>query len=377
MDGLMYAFLFIAVAIGFVFGRLSKKTTSALGSIKNTFRGRYLESLNQLLKQEPDVAIESFVENLPVNNETLETHLALGSLLRKRGEVDRAIRIHQNLIARPNLSLRQMEYAQLELALDYKQSGLLDRAESLFNDISGSSNYAVKHLCYENLVELYQIEQEWLKAINTAELLCNKKNKKQSDKWRRLQAHFCCELADKAWKQDAFEECNKWTEKALVHCKQFPRACLLKVKIALRHNTPKEALHWLEQVKIQSDYFNSFLPLAEACFKQLGAPQKHLRFLKETYLTQPSFQLLLPIADSIYEERGAKTAILFLQEELNKEPQLALLSRTLEVIDLNSLEYVHLKNVVEEFLPPAFQCRHCGFQGIGQYWCCPTCNTWL
>ncbi len=129
----------------------------------------YFKGLNYVLNEQPDQAIEVFIKMLEVDNETVETHLALGNLFRHRGEVDRAIRIHQNLIARPKLSRAQRTSAMFELGMDYMKSGLLDHAENLFCELVETELYPVPALT--ELLDIYQQEKDWENAIRTARRL--------------------------------------------------------------------------------------------------------------------------------------------------------------------------------------------------------------
>ena len=162
-DGLVLALLLIALVLGYFLGLLRG---NKVGFFKEKKGGgiasrQYIEGVNQLLNEQPDAALDSFIDSFDVNSDTLETHFALGVILRKRGEVDRAIRIHQNLLARPNLNLEQQHLVQFELALDYMSSGLLDRAEALFEDLSKSTFQKLKFKALEKLVDIYQGESEW------------------------------------------------------------------------------------------------------------------------------------------------------------------------------------------------------------------------
>ena len=154
------------------------------------FDPEYFKGLNYLLNEEPDKAIDVFIRLLEVNSETVETHLALANLFRRRGETERAIRIHQNLIARPTLTLLQREQALIELGLDYMSAGVLDRAELLFLELLNST--APPSDAYEHLLNIYQQERQWQKAINIAKKL----HSQDPQKKKAEIAQFYCELAE-------------------------------------------------------------------------------------------------------------------------------------------------------------------------------------
>ncbi len=147
----LYVLLVLALGIGFLLGRRERrKSPPAPGMIaRDYFRG-----LNHLLNERHDLAIDTFVEAMAVNNDTADTHLALGSLVRRRGEVDKAIRIHQKLLARPVLSSVHRAQTEVELARDYLAAGLLGRAENLLLELA-KEDASSKTLAYELLMEIY------------------------------------------------------------------------------------------------------------------------------------------------------------------------------------------------------------------------------
>ncbi len=155
-DYLVFVLLFAAIAIGWFLGRRSHRQTQATPDLPS----QYYKGLNYLLDGRPDGAIDAFISALEVNSETLETHIALGNLLRKKGEVERAIRIHQNLLARPSLPKAQIHQAHLELARDYISAGLLDRAERLLLDLVDESPQQLR-ASLRHLMDIYQSEREW------------------------------------------------------------------------------------------------------------------------------------------------------------------------------------------------------------------------
>ena len=171
-DYLVFGLFFVAIVIGWTLGRRSQKK-----AVVNSpdLPSQYYKGLNYLLDGKPDGAVDAFINALEVNSETLETHIALGNLLRKRGEVDRAIRIHQNLLARPSLPRTQVHQAHLELARDYISAGLLDRAERLLLDLVQESPDQ-RRASQWHLLDIYQSEREWQKAIDTAADLLPRKS---------------------------------------------------------------------------------------------------------------------------------------------------------------------------------------------------------
>ncbi|MGB0713705.1 MAG: tetratricopeptide repeat protein, partial [Gammaproteobacteria bacterium] len=178
----------LAMVVGWVIGRRGG-TTRPKGD-EACFDTRYFQGLNYVLNEQPDKAIEVFIKMVEVDSDTVETHFALGSLFRRRGEVDRAIRLHQNLIARPNLDRGQRAQALLELGRDYMLAGLFDRAENLFRELV-DARFHIRQ-AYENLVAIYEQEKDWDNAIKAAR---NLEGRVPRD-MRPVIAQFHCEKAD-------------------------------------------------------------------------------------------------------------------------------------------------------------------------------------
>lgn len=374
-----FLILVAAVAAGFGIGRWRAQAAASVKAVNPPGMNgkRYLEGLNQLLTEQPDAAIDTFVATLEVNEDTLETHFALGNLLRKRGEVDRAIRIHENLLARPDLSAHHQEQAKMALALDYKKLGLLDRAEVLFTELSQAENTARRVQSLENLVQIYQEEQEWQRAITAAEALCDRKLKTDLAYWRRLQSHFCCELAEWHLQKNTVQSAWHWAREALNYRRDAPRAALLMCRLELLEDHGEEALKWLDTMAWQPECVSLLLPLAEACHEKLGRSEDLYGYLAEIYQQTRHVALVPVLACSIYEKKGNSAAIEFLQHELQNQPPLASLAQALALSDKHSLNFEALKPVVEEFMPDVFLCGSCGFAGQEVHWSCPTCRAWL
>ncbi len=208
----------------------------------------YFEGLNYLLNEQPDKAIDVFIRLLEVNSDTVETHLALANLFRRRGETDRALRIHQNLIARPTLTLNQRTQALTELGLDYMHAGVLDRAESIFLELQQQSTPPKE--ADRQLLRIYQQQKNWPQAIQVAKQL-NTPSQSDID---TLIAQFYCELAT-IEKNTAPSAANKYLKQALHYDPKCVRALLLEAEIAIAKNQYQSAINTLNLVAIRNaDY---------------------------------------------------------------------------------------------------------------------------
>ena len=221
---LLFLLLPVAAFSGWVLGRRRSERTS--GARVSELSTSYFRGLNYLLNEQQDKAIEVFLKLAEINRDTVETHLALGNLFRRRGEVDRAIRVHQNLIARPNLSQEEKTVALLELGEDYMRAGLLDRAETLFADLVAMDALAPSAL--RHLIAIYQHERDWDKAIEHAQRLERATGEPQS----AMIAQFHCELADQARAQGARDDARRHVDDAFAVEPECVRASMILGQIS-------------------------------------------------------------------------------------------------------------------------------------------------
>ncbi len=388
-DYLVFALFFTAIAVGWFLGRRSQgKATPA-----RDLPGQYYKGLNYLLDGRPDGAVDAFINALEVNSETLETHIALGNLLRKRGEVDRAIRIHQNLLARPSLPRAQVHQAHLELARDYISAGLLDRAERLLLDLVAESP-AQRRASRWHLMDIYQSEREWQQAIDiAAELLPRKSllggstSDLTEDDGQAVQvvlAHYYCELADECHQGGDLTRARNLLLDALAQDKQCVRASIMLGQVEFDARRFKQAIKALRRVRQQDPlYISESVPTLRACYRELGDERGLRGYLRECLDSHPSPPLLLAAVEDIREAEGPQLAEQFLVEQLEKMPSLRGLEKLVSLqVDGNEVEppenlgLVHrlVQRLIEE--RPSYRCNHCGFAGRHLHWFCPGCKYW-
>lgn len=379
-DWVLYIALVMALAIGFFLGsRQRKKNSSTISNLDTN----YVEGLNFLLNEQHDAAIDRFIAALEVNSETLETHLALGNLLRKRGEVDRAIRIHQNLLARPGLTEEQAHQAQYELATDFVKSGLLDRAEGLLVElVSQEGIYRTKGLI--RLVDVYQDEKEWEKGLEVLQKLAGSRLSRAYEDWAPIRAHFCCELAEKAIQEKREKDAKFWIKQALSFDRNSLRAGLLQARVDIASGSYEKAISSLQKLISQYDsYIAEILPLLQEAYTRLKRPGDYKRSL---YLLNQQYHdvaLLIALADIISQEDGDLSAAKFVADQVIKYPSGSGLHKLLEYYiaytDGSTKEHLQsLKNVMEKVISNSrqSQCSNCGFKGREVHWLCPSCKTW-
>lgn len=388
-DYLVFSLLFVAIAIGWFLGRRSQR-----GSVNaRDLPGQYYKGLNYLLDGRPDGAVDAFINALEVNSETLETHIALGNLLRKRGEVDRAIRIHQNLLARPSLPRAQVHQAHLELARDYISAGLLDRAERLLMDLVAESP-AKRRASQWHLLDIYQSEREWQRAIDIALDLLPRKSllggssaedpEEPGQSVPTVLAHFYCELAEERHRAGELTAAQNLLLEALARDKQCVRASIMLGAVELDAGRAKQAIKALRRVRQQDPlYISESVPTLRDCYRQLGDEKALRAYLKECLDSHPSPPLLLATVEDIRASEGSEVAEAFLVAQLEKMPSLRGLEQLLDlqadVSEGQSGDKLGLvQNLVQRLIEerPSYRCSHCGFSGRHLHWFCPGCKYW-
>nr|WP_303901180.1 lipopolysaccharide assembly protein LapB [Thiohalomonas denitrificans] len=338
----------------------------------------YFKGLNFLLNEQPDKAIEVFVHMLEVDSETVETHFALGNLFLRRGEVDRAIRIHQNLIARPTLTREQRNQALFELGRDYMRAGLLDRAESLFFELVEDSTYGSPSL--QQLIDIYQQEKEWEKAIDTARRLDGRSGKQM----RPTIAHFYCELAEMELGRGSSGQAQKMVKKALAEDKSCVRASLIEGRLLLSSGSPKAALKAYKRVEQQDpDYLPEVSGPVEACYSALQRPSEATAFLTDILQHHGSATIALALVGQLQRVEGEERAVGFLTDYLEQHPSVRGMSRLIELKatgsgEVTKQDFSILQTLVDKILTgkPVYICGHCGFNGRTLHWQCPGCKQW-
>ena len=352
----------------------SKNTTGQCDDLPS----KYITGLNYLLNEQPDKAIDLFIQMLEVDSETVETHLALGSLFRKRGEVDRAIRIHQNLIARPTLTKPQRAHALYELAHDYMSAGLLDRSEALFSDLAEDETHSSSAL--HQLIDIYQQEKEWDKAIIVAQKLSIKINQN----FNPLIAHYYCELAEKSYNDGERGKALKLVKRALATDKNCTRASILEGDIEKDNGDYKAAIRSYKRIEQQdAEYLPEVIMSLLDCYRAIGKVSECIVYLQEILNKHDSISIMLLISELIKQQEGEKSAAEFIVDFLEHRPSVRGMDR---LIDLNieqakdsTKEKLQiLKNVTSQILEdnPVYQCQSCGFHAKTLHWQCPGCKQW-
>lgn len=376
MLDLLFLLLPLAAASGWYAAKRHYHNESKLTN--NQFPKSYLIGLNYLLNEQPDKAVDVFVKMLEVDTETVETHLALGVLFRRRGEVDRAIRIHQNLIARPQLPKKHYLEAVLALGQDYLRVGWLDRAERLFLQIIESDNESVADALFY-LLDIYQQQKRWDIAINTANKLLAYDAKIKSHI-----AHYYCELAVEAEKQQQYSVALRYTKQALAIDPNCTRANMLKGDIEFHLGNYKYALEDYKNIKDQDDnYLFEVLPKIIICFEKLDKQQVLIEFLHSCLAEYPRTSIAIALANHIKLQQDHIAAINFMIKQLQQRPSLRGLQYLIELqLAVTQTDAQANLLVLHEVLirllknKPVYRCIQCGFSSRIIHWLCPSCKHW-
>lgn len=385
-DALLLALVVVAIAIGWFLGRRGRAAAASMA--RHSADARYYKGLNYLINEQPDSAIDAFIDALDVNTDTLETHIAVGNLMRKKGEVERAIRIHQNLLARPSLPKEYMHQAHLELARDFISAGLFDRAEGLLQDLLTDAP-ELREVTLRHLLEIYQDEKEWQQAIDIGKRLLPRRSLLKSAAAVDADipvalAHFCCELAEAALFRNDYHSVRSHLKRALGYDRTCVRALLLLARVEYQTQHYGLAIKALRAVREYDPIFLSeAIELLRSCFERLGQPENFQTFLQASLNDAPSSTVMLALVDDLRTRKGDAEAIKFIESQLQRRPSLRGLDKLIEMQmascsggardNLNTLHALLQQLVVNK---AQYRCKHCGFAGKQLHWLCPGCKRW-
>lgn len=355
----------------------------------------YFRGLNFLLSEQPDKAIESFIEVTKSNPEAVELQFALGSLFRKRGEVDRAIRVHQDLSERSDVSTEQRTTALLELAQDYQKAGLLEHAERILSDLSRKSagNDAQQAQTLKQLLEIYVQEKTWDKAIDVAQRLDAGSSTSTTDdgragkgpsKFQREIANYYCEWAEDAFRAGDTVSANAHLGAALAANPKCVRANLARGEWLAGEGQHAEAIRTWHQIETQDP---AYLGLAADRLLQshraMGKGVEGLADLRTLQQHYPALDLLNAIFQATLEADGPQAAYELVKNDLRSNPTLVGLDRLLEAQILaapadRKEDLTTLKQLVHSHSSrlAVYLCSKCGFKAKQFYWHCPACSGW-
>ncbi len=382
----MFGLLFAAIAIGWILGRR--------GSSASTVSRSYFSNDGAADSGAGDAAsLDALADGLALDGTSAQARIAMGVQLRRRGEVDGAVRIHQELLARPSLPVDEAGRARLELARDYISAGLLDRAEDLLLELvenyPGQSRAGQRHL-----LEIYETEREWRRAIDVARGLLPRKLQRekhvqggpleQGQKPALRLAHYCCELAGEERLCDNNDAAREWLRQALEYDKQCVRASMLLGQVEYDSGRYRQAVQALQRVRLQDpDYLPDTIALLRRCHIALDDPEPLRAYLFECLANRPTPGLVTAVAQDMAGSDGHAATSQFLAQRLLESPSLGGLSQLIGLkledsqegsrADLELLQSLTRSLVASR---PSYRCGHCGFAGKYLHWNCPGCKYW-
>ena len=334
----------------------------------------YFRGLNFLLNEQPDRAIEAFVDAVKVDPHTIELHFALGSLFRRRGETERAIRMHQNVLERDDLPQDLKLQAMAELGQDYLKAGLLDRAEEVFDKLRESD--MVKE-AKRNLLEIYQLEKDWMKAITIAAELPDIATQKEI-------AEYYCELAAAEMIRSRPDAAADYLKTALERNRKCVRASLLQGDIEAQQDRLEEAVAcWLRIEQQDPTYLALAAQRLLDAYRKLARRDEGLQLLRGYLEHYHSLDLLDVVFQLVLESEGAEAAYCLVRDELKRNPTLLGFDKLIEARLLVTAPEMRAdlelsKGIVQGYTRrlARYRCDNCGFKARQFYWRCPACGGW-
>ncbi|WLS77029.1 lipopolysaccharide assembly protein LapB [Erwinia pyri] len=374
---LLFLLLPVAAAYGWYMGRRSAQQDKQQEASR--LSRDYVAGVNFLLSNQQDKAVDLFLDMLKEDSGTVEAHLTLGNLFRSRGEVDRAIRIHQSLMESASLTYDQRLLAVQQLGRDYMAAGFYDRAEEMFSQLVDETDFRVGAL--QQLLIIHQATSDWPKAIEVAERLV----KLGKDKQRMEIAHFYCELALQAMGSDDLDRAMSLLKKGESADRQSARVSIMMGRIHMAKGDYAKAMGHLQRVIEQDkELVSETLAMLETCYQQLNQPQAWAEYLQRCVEENTGAAAELYLSDVIERDEGGEVAQLYINRQLQRHPTMRVFHRLMdyhlhEAEDGRAKESLMvLRDMVGEQIrtKPRYRCHKCGFTAHALYWHCPSCRAW-
>jgi len=374
---LLFLLLPIAAGYGWFMGRNSIKQKDQ--TAKQDLSIKYSTGLNYLLSNQQDKAIDYLIETLKVENDSVEAHFAMANLFRRRGELDRALKVHEHLVRHANLPAKDKQHAVFELGKDFLSAGLYDRAEKMFTKSLKSKIYGSKSLTY--LMQIYQSTKDWQYGIDLKKTIIKTKDKKLL----HTLANFYCELASQALIKDEFILVLELLENALIYDPNSCRANFLMAEIYENHQQYVEAARCYRDIYQQDkDFFLDVIDKMQFCYQQLDSENDFFAFIKQVYEQTASTSALIKYLSFIEQNKGRIKAKEYMLMGLKKRPTIRGFKHFIKMqINETEQDKLHenldlITELISSYLQekPRYSCRNCGFDTSTHYWSCPSCHDW-
>ena len=374
---LLFLLLPVAMGYGWFMGRNSIKQKDQTATQDLSIK--YSTGINYLLSNQQDKAIDYLLEALNVEDDTVEAHFAMANLFRKRGELDRALKVHEHLVRHGNLPSKAQQQAIFELAKDFLSAGLYDRAEHMFQKLLKSKPYKKKSLVY--LMQIYQSTKDWQQGISLRKSIIKSKDKQLLHNL----ANFYCELSLEAQKNEEFIAVIELLEHALGCDSKSCRANTHLASVYEQHGQYEQACQCYRDIyKQDKDYFPEVIDKMHSGYKQLDELPEFFEFIKKVYDETGSTTALIKYLEHIACKYGNEKAAEFLLSGLKRRPTIRgfkhfvkmQLNNDSQSTQTESLDAI--KELISAYINmrPRYSCRTCGFNSSTHYWACPSCHDW-
>ena len=377
MDIWLLSLVLVAILIGWIIGRWApiSKIYSPRDSVD--YSESYVKGLNYLLTDDSQKALETFSELVKVNADTVETNVVLGNLFRSKGEVDQAIKIHQNLLARPDLSRAQRNMAIGELANDYLKAGLLDRAEKLFKEMIQLKPDDLTP--FQKLLDLYITEKSWDEAINCAQILYDRGDPGAGV----ILSHCHCELANVAMTGGE----HKIVRESLARALDIDPTCVRAALLLINHHMSLDNIGAARKIfrrliKSNPEYINLYINPAREIYAQSREPAAYQNFLQEQYQKIPSTHLAIALIEYYASINQIEKARRFLSDVLKQSPSFEAFEFALRFLKSDPAHLSETWESLSAFLlsmqnnKTEYVCSLCGYESHAIQWNCPSCRNW-
>lgn len=374
---LLFLLLPVAAAYGWYMGRRSAQQSKQDDASR--LSRDYVAGVNFLLSNQQDKAVDLFLDMLKEDTGTVEAHLTLGNLFRSRGEVDRAIRIHQSLMESASLTYDQRLLAVQQLGRDYMAAGLYDRAEDMFKQLVDETDFRLGAL--QQLLQIYQATSDWQSAIEVAERLV----KLGKEKHRGEIANFWCELALQQMAANDLDKAMALLKKGAAADSNSARVSIMMGRVWMEKGDYAKAVESLERVIDQDkELVGETLEMLQTCYQQLGKAEEWEAFLRRCVEENTGATAELMLAQILEQREGVEAAQNYVTRQLERHPTMRVFHKLMDY-HLNEAEEGRakeslgvLRNMVGEQVrsKPRYRCQKCGFTAHTLYWHCPSCRSW-
>lgn len=335
-----------------------------------------VSGIGYLVADDPDQAIAALLRAAELDGDAVELHLTLGTLFRKRGQVDRALRLHEALIARPGLPPMHRHRARFELAQDHLHAGLYDRAEALFSELAAQGIQVIPSL--EAVVSIHERSHDWNKALEaSARLEAASGHSRQA-----IAAHYHCELAEERRAEKDYAGAHKAVNKALGADARCARASLLQGRLCEEANDWSGAIRAYRRVPEQDPrLIPEVLQPLWRCTRETGTAEAFLTWLDELQAEHHSGAAAVMHAE--LQQQTAYDPRPYLLEEFGKRPSWPVLEKMLALESNDTatpaprlMESVRNSIAGLARARPRYCCSNCGMQPGLLFWQCPSCHLW-